>query len=243
MKRSFAQSILAPPQPQQALLLLLVDSPPPPHKDKRQRRSIVDKIISGAQTGADRAALEAAEEMNIETGGTVPTGFRKANEEMCKRFKLTEVESNGFAGSRNAITLSYIARSKQNVDDSDATLAFRFHPSPGTDKTIGYCLDGNWAFSFDKAVLFQQHSMVYSPCGPPPRSTLASRFHKPFFVISKATRKTRECVRRWIQSNNIGTLNVCGNRDKEYETEIKAIVREILREEEEEEEEREERKE
>jgi len=34
----------------------------------------------------------------------------------------------------------YVMRSMRNVDDSDATIAFRLEPSIGTDKTLGYCL-------------------------------------------------------------------------------------------------------
>lgn len=38
----------------------------------------------------------------------------------------------------------YIARSKANVDNSDATIAFCVQPSAGTEKTIGYCRTGRW---------------------------------------------------------------------------------------------------
>jgi hypothetical protein len=39
---------------------------------------MIQKIISGAQTGADRAGIDAAIELNIEYGGWVPKG-RKAS--------------------------------------------------------------------------------------------------------------------------------------------------------------------
>src|SRR5580658_4523105 len=36
---------------------------------------LVEKVISGGQTGADRAGLEVAKELGYKTGGAMPLGF------------------------------------------------------------------------------------------------------------------------------------------------------------------------
>ena len=41
-----------------------------------ERHFPLSKIISGGQTGADRAGLEVAKRLGYETGGTVPRGYK-----------------------------------------------------------------------------------------------------------------------------------------------------------------------
>lgn len=36
---------------------------------------MIEKIVSGGQTGADQGGLEAAEELGIPTGGWAPAGY------------------------------------------------------------------------------------------------------------------------------------------------------------------------
>ena len=85
------------------------------------------KIISGAQTGADRAALDAAIELGVDYGGAVPKG-RKAEDGPVdlKYDRLTEL------GTGN-----YSVRTERNIKDADATLIFtKGHPTGGTALTI-----------------------------------------------------------------------------------------------------------
>eukprot|EP00005_Dracoamoeba_jomungandri_P014074 CAMPEP_0174276278 /NCGR_PEP_ID=MMETSP0439-20130205/60296_1 /TAXON_ID=0 /ORGANISM="Stereomyxa ramosa, Strain Chinc5" /LENGTH=239 /DNA_ID=CAMNT_0015368481 /DNA_START=31 /DNA_END=750 /DNA_ORIENTATION=- len=93
------------------------------------------KVISGGQTGADRAGLEAAAAVGLKTGGTAPANFQTENgpDRSLKTFGVVDDGS-----------LSYKNRTKKNVDDSDGTLAIRIHVSAGTDKTIGYCQQKQW---------------------------------------------------------------------------------------------------
>ncbi len=93
---------------------------------------MVRKIISGAQTGADRGGLEAAVTLRIERGGTVPRGRRTdvgplSNDDMA-RFRLSEHFSS-----------AYPPRTLCNVTDSDGTVLFGDITSPGTKLTIRYC--------------------------------------------------------------------------------------------------------
>lgn len=69
------------------------------------------KILSGAQTGVDRAALDAAIECDIEIGGWCPKGRRAADGEIDPRYPLRETPSR-----------AYSQRTEWNVRDSDATL-------------------------------------------------------------------------------------------------------------------------
>lgn len=68
-------------------------------------------IVSGGQTGADRAALDWATEHDVEHGGWCPAGRRAEDGPLDAKYQLAETESKG-----------YRARTVRNVRDSDATL-------------------------------------------------------------------------------------------------------------------------
>jgi len=76
---------------------------------------MLKKIISGGQTGADRAGLEAAYELKISTGGYCPKGYMTENgrDVSLKKFKLKETES-----------YKYEERTIKNVMESDGTAVF-----------------------------------------------------------------------------------------------------------------------
>jgi hypothetical protein len=71
------------------------------------------KIVSGGQTGVDRAALEWALTHRIPYGGWCPKGRRAENGTIPSRFKLKETPSP-----------SYAVRTLWNVRDSDGTVIF-----------------------------------------------------------------------------------------------------------------------
>lgn len=71
----------------------------------------VSTIISGGQTGADRAALDFAIAHGIEHGGWCPLGRRAEDGPLDAKYCLVETEREG-----------YRARTVRNVRDSDATL-------------------------------------------------------------------------------------------------------------------------
>lgn len=89
---------------------------------------IIAKVISGGQTGVDRAALEAAQYCNIETGGWAPKGWR------------TDVGADPTLadfGLREHTSPLYPPRTASNVRDSDVTIIVcpKGHHSPGTNLT------------------------------------------------------------------------------------------------------------
>ncbi len=86
------------------------------------------KIISGGQTGADRAGLEVGKRLGYETGGTVPKGFRtnRGPDQSLREFGVTEDASP-----------DYPPRTIRNVRDSDGTVWFGNVKTPGGKLTLG----------------------------------------------------------------------------------------------------------
>ena len=86
---------------------------------------MIKKIISGGQTGADRAALDVAIKLGIPHGGWIPKGRLAENGMIPAEYKLQEMPTD-----------SYAARTEQNVIDSDGTLIIaRGKLSGGSDYT------------------------------------------------------------------------------------------------------------
>jgi hypothetical protein len=88
--------------------------------------SIVARIVSGGQTGVDRAALDVAISLGIPCGGWVPRGRRAEDGPISCRYPMQETKSRVYA-----------RRTQRNVEDSDATLILcRDRPSGGTAFTV-----------------------------------------------------------------------------------------------------------
>ena len=89
------------------------------------------KIISGAQTGVDRGALDAALEHNVQCGGWVPEG-RKAEDGVISEHYPVQV----------LVGAGYRQRTKKNVQDSDGTVIIYFgYLTGGTEQTLRFCLN------------------------------------------------------------------------------------------------------
>jgi hypothetical protein len=92
----------------------------------------VARIVSGGQTGADRAALDAAIELGIEYAGWCPAGGRAEDRN----------DPPGVLGDyprlRETASADPAERTRLNVRDSDATLVVRASSvaSAGTDLTV-----------------------------------------------------------------------------------------------------------
>jgi len=89
------------------------------------------KIISGGQTGVDRAALDAAPRHGIESGGWCPTGRLDESGRIPDRYPVKELENGGST-----------KRTLQNVKDSDGTIII--YPgklSGGTEQTLHFCVE------------------------------------------------------------------------------------------------------
>jgi hypothetical protein len=78
------------------------------------------KIISGGQTGADQAALDAAITLDIPHGGWLPKGRKTENGPLPSRYALRELSS-----------ARYRDRTERNILAADGTLIFSFGPLIG----------------------------------------------------------------------------------------------------------------
>lgn len=93
------------------------------------------KVISGGQTGADRAGLDAAKACGIPTGGWATKGY------LIQTYEGTNVSDPSLKdlGLLEMPSKSYPPRTRQNVKDSDGTVWFGFGSSPGGKITLGEC--------------------------------------------------------------------------------------------------------
>lgn len=90
----------------------------------------LQKIISGGQTGVDRAALDAAINKQFPAGGWCPEGRLAEDGVIPARYPLQEMPGAG-----------YRQRTRQNVRDSDATLIIYYDVlTGGTEQTLAFCL-------------------------------------------------------------------------------------------------------
>lgn len=93
---------------------------------------MVTKIISGGQTGADRAALDFAIWHEIPHGGWCPKGRLAEDGIIEQRYRLTETS-----------TKNYPQRTEKNVNDADGTVIFTVSPrlTGGSKKTADFATE------------------------------------------------------------------------------------------------------
>ena len=87
---------------------------------------MIRKIVSGGQTGVDRAALDVALSIGLPCGGWCPKGRLAEDRRVPRRYPLRETPSR-----------EYVERTAWNVRDSDATLVLTWGPpTDGTAFTV-----------------------------------------------------------------------------------------------------------
>jgi Circularly permutated YpsA SLOG family len=86
------------------------------------------KIISGGQTGVDRAALDVALKYEIECAGWCPAGRLDEFGTIPERYPVKELEHGGFED-----------RTAQNIKDSDGTVIIYFRKLGGGTKFTFEC--------------------------------------------------------------------------------------------------------
>lgn len=101
-----------------------------PHSNTNQPsgkvETMLEKIVSGGQTGVDRAALDAAIKLGVPHGGWCPKGRKAEDGKLADCYELVETESD-----------EYSERTKHNIRDSDGTLIIvASTPIKVTDGTI-----------------------------------------------------------------------------------------------------------
>jgi hypothetical protein len=92
---------------------------------------MLDKLITGGQTGADQAGWRAAKAFRVRVGGWMPKGFLTEDgphPEFAEQYGATEMPTD-----------SLLARTERNVQDSDATLWFGETTTSGAQATVRAC--------------------------------------------------------------------------------------------------------
>ena len=88
------------------------------------------KIVSGGQTGVDRAVLDAALELKVSCGGWCPEGRKAEDGVIPEKYPLMELPQSG-----------YRQRTRKNVVDSDGTvIIYCKYLTGGTQLTLKFCL-------------------------------------------------------------------------------------------------------
>src|SRR6267378_5122185 len=99
------------------------------------------KIISGGQTGVDRAALDVALKHGIECGGWCPAGRLDEFGRIPDQYPVQELQAGSFT-----------ERTLQNVKDSDGTvIIFSGKLAGGAEQTVRFCLE-----------LRRPHELIYA---------------------------------------------------------------------------------
>jgi hypothetical protein len=93
-------------------------------EDREER--MIERIVSGGQTGVDRAALDLALELGLPCGGWCPKGRKAEDGPIAPCYPLRETPSDDYA-----------QRTEWNVRDSDGTLVLTVGPpTEGTAFTV-----------------------------------------------------------------------------------------------------------
>ena len=129
-------------------------------------------IISGGQTGVDRAALRAARGLGLSCGGWCPKGRQAEDGVIPREFALTQTDSD-----------DYEVRTRFNVRDSDATLIVSNGPlDRGTELTAALANQAR-----------KPYRVVDLACESTPRATAAWINTVPGGVLNVAGPRESNC--------------------------------------------------
>ena len=153
---------------------------------------MIEKIVSGGQTGVDRAALDAAIDSDLPLGGWCPKGRIDEQGLIPQKYdQLIEVSGNFGSDKEN-----YDARTKLNIRDSDGTLILvPMIPIPSQIK------DGTLLTINEVSTQKKPHLLLN--------------------LSSSEADNISMCI-EWIKTNDLQILNIAGPRESNCEGIYKA---------------------
>lgn len=181
-------------------------------EDDGQPRSLSSlKIISGGQSGAELGALRAAACVGLATGGVMPPRFTNEHGANPSFRACYGVRESVHANLDDAFTEC----AKANIDAADATILFRFSPTPQLDYAITYAQEGAWRRGMPLGILAQRQSPVVNT--RPDRVVTLVNGRQPVLVIVRAHTTDIawlvNCIVNFVRDYDLRTLNVTGHRD------------------------------
>ena len=114
------------------------------------------KVISGGQTGVDRAALDWAISADIPHGGWCPKGRLAEDGPIAQVYQLDEMQSRRYAD-----------RTRKNVDDTDATLIL-----------YGSRLEGGTLLTYQHAIRVEKPVLKIRLYGSKPHGKINQWMHE-----------------------------------------------------------------
>ncbi len=159
-------------------------------------------LISGGQTGVDRAALDFALQTGIPCSGWCPSGRRAEDGAIPAHFPMREASS-----------AAYQHRTRLNVKDSDATLIFSDGcPSRGTALTIDCCYLLRKPFLVVSISDYKQNM----PADQPAVTTATVEQNQPAaLTLQQPEQISNGQILAWLQHVKPEILNIAGPRASE----------------------------
>lgn len=162
-------------------------------------------VISGGQSGVDRAALDVAIHLVLAHGGWCPRGRIASDGPIDARYLLHETESSG-----------YRQRTKANVVTADATLIISTAQDGYKDEYAGgYAVDAPVDIHPAKSTLNADQKLVG---GSALTLRLAKRHQRPHLVVHASTGAEHAIlqIRTWLNQIRPICLNVAGSSEERH---------------------------
>ena len=161
----------------------------------------ISKIVSGGQTGVDRAALDVALALEIPHGGWCPRGRRAEDGVISNVYQLTETPS-----------ANYVVRTEKNVLGSDGTLIlFRRRMSRGTALTASFTRrHSKPCLSIDLAAMQSADVELWDDASVDDEEAGDSAFTSP--TSDWLAHRAAE-IHQWMVRENVRIVNVAGPRE------------------------------